>query len=131
LEVVAGWLKAAARESKDPLIVNGLISQARDLTAEWRWPDHPVVDVRLTGAVIAVVDYLPASASAHWFLRWTGGESRGALGGAPLPLTPLATRVPEEADEDAGMRTFVLDTAVEAAANQLTGRAVRLELRDA
>jgi hypothetical protein len=115
----------------EPAIVSGLISQARDVTAEWHWPDHPLVDVRLAGASIAVVDYFPASASAHWFLRWTGGESHGALGGAQLPLTPLATRVPEEVDADAGMRALVLDTAAEAAASQLTGRAVRLELRDA
>jgi hypothetical protein len=43
-----------------------------------------------------------------------------------LPLISLVTRVPEEVDGDDDMRATVLDTALEAAANRLVGRVVRI-----
>jgi hypothetical protein len=123
------WLGAAAAGVNQRATAASLVERPRGLVAEWRWPDHPLIEVRLDGEPIAVVDYLPASASIHWFLHWTGGTS-AAHGSAELPLLPLATRVPEEAEEDVGTRMTVLDTAIEAAANELTGRVIRLELRD-
>ena len=74
-------------------------------------------------------DYLPASASAHWFLRWTGNP-QPAHRPSDLPLLSLVSQVPEEAEEDARMRAAVLDAAAEAAASELTGRPARLTLHD-
>jgi hypothetical protein len=127
--LAASWLATAASELHEPAIQNCLRESARKLTAHWRWPDHPIVDVGLDGSTIAVVDYLPASSSAHWFLRWPG-ELKVAPAFTVLPIISLATRVPEEVDGDDKVRAAVLDIAIEAVANQLTGRAVRLEARD-
>jgi hypothetical protein len=124
------WLAEAAGELDDPTVATSLVLGAHEITAEWRWPTHPLVQVHLDATRVAVVDYLEGSASSHWFLRWTG-EPAGPHGAAELPLLPLATHVPEEAEEEAGMRAVILDAAVEAAVNKLTGRAVRLQLRDA
>jgi hypothetical protein len=129
LDTAVAWLRSVANGLNESAIVNSLREDAHEVTAVWRWPDHPLVEVFLDDSAIAVVDYLPASASAHWYLRWTG-DPRPAHGLNDLPLLPLATRVPEEAEEDSAMRAAVLDAAIEAAANKLTGRTARLALRD-
>ena len=130
VEAASTWLGAAATELNEPPLATSLVEDRHDVTADWHGPAHPLVDVRLDGVTIAKVDYLEASASAHWFLRWCGDPS-AAHGPVELPLMPLATHVPEEAEEDADIRAAILDAAVEAAANELTGRPVRLQLRDA
>lgn len=98
---------------------------ARCISAEWRWPEVPPARVRVDDREVAVVDYLPASAAAHWYLRWASDDI--AAGGPDvLPLISLVTRVPEEVDGDDDIRATVLDTALEAAANRLAGRVVRI-----
>ncbi len=72
-----------------------------------------------------MVDYLPASASAHWYLRWASRDI-GADGPDILPLISLVTREPEEVDGDDDMRATVLDTALEAVTNRLAGQVVRI-----
>jgi hypothetical protein len=76
------------------------------------------------GREVATVDYLPASASAHWVLTWTSGEI-AADGPAHLPLMPLVTSVPEEVDADESLCAAVLDIALDGAEARLTGRTVR------
>lgn len=95
------------------------------ITAEWCWPEVPLARVRVDDLEVAVLDYLPASAAAHWYLRWVSGDI-GADGPDFLPLISLVTRVPEEVDGDDDMRATVLDTALEAVANRLAGRVVRV-----
>ncbi len=105
-------------------------SETHELSAEWCWPDKPLVVVRLDSEPAAAVDYLPASASAHWFLKWTAEVSRAQLGDE-LPIIALASHVPEEAEEDENLRAAILDAALAAAAAQLTGRVVDVEPHDA
>jgi hypothetical protein len=99
------------------------------IVADWLWPDRPLVRVRVDDQEVATVDYLPASATAHWFLKWTSNELVVEESN-PLPLMPLVAMVPEEVDGDESIRAVVLDTALEAVANRLTGRAARIEPRD-
>jgi hypothetical protein len=99
------------------------------IIAEWRWPEVPLARVRVDDREVAVVDYLPASAAAHWYLRWTSSDC-GADGPDVLPLMALVTRVPEEVDGDDDMRANVLDTALEAVANRLAGRVVGIDPHD-
>jgi hypothetical protein len=99
------------------------------IVADWLWPDRPLVRVRVDDQEVATVDYLPASATAHWFLKWTSNELV-VEDPNPLPLMPLVAMVPEEVDGDENIRAAVLDTALEAVANRLTGGAARIEPRD-
>jgi hypothetical protein len=99
------------------------------IVADWLWPDRPLVRVRVDYQEVATVDYLPASATAHWFLKWTSNELV-VEDPNPLPLMPLVAMVPEEVDGDENIRAAVLDTALEAVANRLTGSAARIEPRD-
>jgi hypothetical protein len=95
------------------------------ISAKWCWPEVPLARVRVDDREVAVVDYLPASAAAHWYLRWASRDT-GAEGPDVLPLISLVTRVPEEVDGDDDMRATVLDTALEAVANRLAGCVVRI-----
>jgi hypothetical protein len=99
------------------------------LRANWCWPDRPLMRVLIDDRELAVADYLPASAAAHWFLRWRSGDV-APEGPELLPLMPLATHVPEEVDGDESMRAVALDTVLEAVASRLTGRAESIESRD-
>src|SRR5665213_69367 len=76
------------------------------ISAEWCWPEVPLARVRVDDREVAVVDYLPASAAAHWYLRWASRDI-GADGPDVLPLISLVTRVPEEVDGDDDMRATV------------------------
>ena len=99
------------------------------LRADWCWPEQPLVRVLVEDCEAAVADYLPASATAHWFLRWRSGTI-AAEGPELVPLMSLATHVPEEVDGDETLRVVVLDTVLEAVASRLTGRAETIEPRD-
>lgn len=123
LSEASAWFLETGTILNQPAIETCLSAHSHELRADWRWPDRPLVEVRLDGTVIASVDYLPASASAHWFVRWEN-PSVSRAGAELLPLIPLAARVPEEAEEDEGTRLLVLDAAVEATATGLTGRPV-------
>lgn len=110
-----------------------LVSASRDfehsgrvhrISAQWCWPDVPLVRINADGREVATVDYLPASASAHWVLSWTSAEV-GADGPARLPLMALVTRVPEEVDADESLCAAVLDIALDGAKARLTGRTAR------
>jgi hypothetical protein len=125
----AEWIDHAARELNKSAIARSIAEVPHELSAEWQWPDQPLTRVCLDGSEIATADYFPASASAHWYLRWTG-EAIASRSSTELPLIALATRVPEEAEEDAAIRKAILDVAIQAAANELTGRPSRLELAD-
>jgi hypothetical protein len=129
-EAANHWLAAAAAELNEPAIAQGIASEIHELSAEWCWPDAPLVALRLNSELVALADYLPASASAHWFLRWTADTPR-ARPATELPIMSLAGHVPEEAEEDETMLAAVLDAAIGAATAELTGRVVDGELRDA
>jgi hypothetical protein len=124
------WLDTMAGELDEPDVGHCLVEHPHPIRAEWCWPDSPAIAVLLDGELFASADYLAASASAHWFLRWT----RDAIPShepVKFPLLALATRVQEELDEDDAMRAASLDTVIEAAASGLAGRPVSLETRDA
>jgi hypothetical protein len=99
------------------------------IVADWRWPDKPLVRVCHEGRELAVVDYLPASAATHWFLKWTA-QDVPQEGPSELALTSLVTRVPEEVDGDESLRAVVLDTALEAVIARLSGRPATIEPGD-
>lgn len=110
-------------------VARAVIVGAQQVVADWCWPDKPLVRVRVDGEEVATVDYLPASATAHWFLRWTS-QTLAVEGPELLPLVPLVAVVPEEADSDDGFRAAVLDVAIEAVASRLTGSAANVEPHD-
>jgi hypothetical protein len=101
-----------------------LEGRSHRITAEWCWPDTPLARIRLDGREVATVDYLPASASAHWVLTWIS-EELATDGPKQLPLMPLVTRVPEEVDAERSLRAAVLDIALDGTEARLTGRPVR------
>lgn len=123
------WLAAAARKLNEPALGEALTEESHVLRAEWRFPEAPLVRLYRDSDLVAIADYLPSSASAHWFLRWEGDDDRAHP--AEFPIMLLAGHVPEEADEDESMRATILDEAIGAAAAELTGRVVRLDPRDA
>jgi hypothetical protein len=88
------------------------------LSAKWQFPERPLVLISLDARPVAGVDYLEASASAHWFVRWAE-DPRGGPPPPELALVSLATQVPEEVDANESLRVLVLDTAIKAAADQL------------
>jgi hypothetical protein len=131
LAAVRAWLESAALDLNDRAIVQSLNAETHELTAEWVWPDKPLVHLYLDSEPVAFVDYLPASASAHWFLRWAGEDVHRARGAADLPIITLAGHVPEEAEREESMLATALDEALSATAAELTGRVVRIETSDA
>ncbi len=96
------------------------------LSAAWRFPTSPLVEIRLDDRVLASVDYLPASASAHWFLTMRDADSE-----SPIAVPALASRVPEEVDSDAALQRSVLDESALSAASRLLGRPLDLTFHDA
>lgn len=88
------------------------------LAADWRFPERPLVPITLDGKPVASADYLEASASAHWFIRWEP-HPRVPEHEGEIALSTLAGQVPEDIDVDEGLRVGVLDTALRAAASQL------------
>src|SRR5947209_2582529 len=99
------------------------------LDALWLWPVAPAVSVRLDGRAVASVEFFQASASAHWILNWIG-DDLGYEGPARLPLMSLAGRVPEEVDADAALVGAVLDVALDAAEDRLSGQPARVARPD-
>ena len=89
------------------------------LMAEWRFPESPLIPLDLGNQRLAVVDYSPASASAHWFLRWS--DPLLASAHAEVAITTLAGQVPEDADTDEALRIAVLDAALLALISALGG----------
>jgi hypothetical protein len=131
LATTTQWLEDAAAVLDQPPLRSALHTETHELTAQWRWPDHPLVHVHLDSQTVAAVDYLPASATAHWHLRWLDDQVLRAHPANALAIMPLAGHVPEEADADSAMLAFVLDEAAAAVAAELTGRVVRLDFDDA
>jgi hypothetical protein len=100
------------------------------IEARWQWPAASAVSVRLGDQELATVEYFPASASAHWILHWIGDDF-GSEGPGQLPLIGLAGIVPEEVDADPALQAAVLELALDAAAERLSGKPARIEPSDA
>jgi hypothetical protein len=100
------------------------------IEATWQWPTGSAVSLRLGDRELARVAYLPASASAHWILHWIGDDF-ASEGPEQLPLVGLAGRVPEEVDADPALQAAVLELALDAATERLSGQPARIEHPDA
>jgi hypothetical protein len=98
------------------------------IEAGWQWPVAPAVTVRIDGGELAAVEYLLASASAHWILHWIGTPGSGEP--RQLPLIALAGKVPEEVDPDPTLQAAVLDLALDAVTELLLSHPARIEQPD-
>jgi hypothetical protein len=94
------------------------------LIAYWEFPASPPIRIERDGTTIAGINYLPASASYHWYLALSGAEDLGADG---VPLTALVSRVPEEVDADRDLCAATLGAALEAILTAMLGRPVPVE----
>ena len=104
--------------------VGATIEDVGQLSGVWCFPDRPLVRILLDNEPLASADYLEASASTHWFVRWEDHEQASPQGEIALPT--LAGQVPEDAARDESFELAVLEAALSAVASQLTHRAAGL-----